>query len=143
MLPRILLVPLLISLWIAPGAAQSPQKQAPLTPPNPFAAQPMPGSRIAPLDFHSRIQGPAPNPSDGAVHRLTSPPILKQFDLFGSGPNALHAPAILIARSDARCYTIRDYRFSRVSPDSDATRLGGSSTCESASQVHLKDATAR
>jgi hypothetical protein len=44
---------------------------------------------------------------------------------------------------DERCYAIRDYNFSRVTPGSDATKLSGTSTCEPATQVQLKGATAQ
>ncbi|HEY5330971.1 MAG TPA: hypothetical protein VIJ79_13880 [Acidobacteriaceae bacterium] len=38
------------------------------------------------------------------------------------------------------CYAIRSYDFARESPNSDATRLTGSSTCRSSSRLKLKAA---
>jgi hypothetical protein len=37
------------------------------------------------------------------------------------------------------CYSIRDYRFTRVAPGSNATKLSGYSTCEAASLFHLRE----
>jgi hypothetical protein len=41
-------------------------------------------------------------------------------------------------QSNDACYSIRDYRFTRVAPDSNATKPSGYSTCESASLFHLR-----
>jgi len=150
-LPRFLSISLLISMGIAAGVAQSaqpPRYHAPTALPNPFATQPLPGSRIPPPNS-------AQNPSakEGSIRGL-NPRTLKRLNPFVYDPNDLYAleapqgPALLaipepqIAHNDERCFAIRDYRFSRVAPESDATRLSGSSTCEPAGQVRLKGATA-
>jgi hypothetical protein len=152
-LPRFLSISLLISIGIAPGVAQSvqsPRYHVPTALPNPFAAQPLPGSRIPPMDFRALT----PNAKEGSIRGL-NPRTLKRLNPFVSRPNDLYAleapqgPVLLaipepqIAHNDERCYAIRGYRFSRVAPESDATRLVGSSTCEPAGQVRLKGATAQ
>ena len=151
-LPRFLSISLLISMGIAAGvaqSAQSPRYHTPTALPNPFATQPLPGSRIPPPSFFAQN----PNAKEGSIRGL-NPRTLKRPNPFVYRPNDLYAmeaprgPVLLaipepqIAHNDERCYTIRDYQFSRVAPESDATRLVGSSTCEPAGQVRLKGATA-
>lgn len=156
--PRSLTLPLLMSIWIAPCVAQSPKYLAPPPLPNIFARQPLPASRIPPMDFNGKA---------GSVPRLSSRTI-RQLNPFVFHPNDLYAlqapsftesqhdailkameavrlevPRTLIARNDGRCYTLREYQFSRVAPDSDATKLSGYSTCEPAGRVHLKGAIVR
>jgi hypothetical protein len=43
------------------------------------------------------------------------------------------------AQKSSACYSIRDYRFTRVSPDSDATKLTAYSDCPSASFFQERD----
>jgi hypothetical protein len=149
-LPRVPIVPLLLSIWTAPGVAQAPQTTPPLALPNPFATQPLPGNRIpSPSSFAQN-----PNAKEGSIRGL-NPGTLERLNPFVYRPNALYAmeapqgrvtimtPRTLVAHNDERCYAIRDYRFSRVAPESDATRLSGSSTCEPAGQVRLKGAAAQ
>jgi hypothetical protein len=151
-LPQFLSISLLVSMGIATGvaqSAQSPRYHVPTALPNPFAAQPLPGSRTPPMDFRAL----APNAKDrsarplnsGVVKRL-NPFVYRPNDLYAleapQGPVRLAVPEPQIAHNDERCYAIRGYRFSRVAPESDATRLVGSSTCEPAGQVRLKGATA-
>ena len=150
-LPRFLSISLLTSMGIAAGvaqSAQSPRYHAPTALPNPFAAQPLPGSRIPPPNFFAQN----PNAKEGSIRRL-NPRTLKRLNPFVYRPNDLYAleapqgpvrlavPGTLVAHNDERCYAIRSYRFSRVAPESDATRLSGYSTCEPAGQVRLKGAT--
>jgi len=40
------------------------------------------------------------------------------------------------------CYTMRSYRFSRLDPKSDATKLSGYSTCQSGARLQLRDSAA-
>ena len=159
-IPRFLVLPLVLSIWIAPGvaqSAQSPRYRAPTALPNPFATQPLPGSQIAPLDF--RALGPIAKDAsarwlDSTGVKQLNPRALKRLSPFVVRPNDLYAleapqgPVLLaipepqMAHNDERCYAIRDYRFSRVAPGSDATRQSGSSMCVPAGQVRLRDATA-
>ena len=151
-LPRFLSISLLISMGVAPGvaqSAQSPRYHAPAALPNPFATQPLPGSRIPPPSFFAQN----PNAKEGSIRGLNprtlkrlNPFVYRPNDLYAleapQGPVRLAAPGTLVAHNDERCYAIRGYRFSRVAPESDATKLSGSSTCEPASQVRLKGAKA-
>jgi hypothetical protein len=159
-LPRFLSISLLISIGIAPGVAQpaqSPRYHAPTALPNPFAAQPLPGSRIPPPNVFAQnpnAKDASARPLNSTVQKQLNPRTLKRLnpfvyranDLYAleapQGPVLLAIPEPQIAHNDERCYAIRDYRFSRVAPESDATRLVGSSTCEPAGQVRLKGATA-
>jgi hypothetical protein len=136
-LPRILSVALLISMWIAPVVAQSPQEHSPAIFQSPFSSQPLPGSRIPSLDFHSPIPGMVPGAKDGRDHYQISPSVIRRkFNLFDRAPNALYAfqmsrgslsrQQIVVAGNEGLCYAIRDYRFSRVTPESDATKLSAS-----------------
>jgi hypothetical protein len=149
--PRSLIFSLLISMCVVPSVAQSPWEFAPAPLPDPFVAKPLPGSRIPPMDFH--VQSP-PGASNKASRELSARTV-KQLNPFESHPDVLLAlrarlAAMMAARAgtqmamnDGRCYAIRDYRFSRVAPNSDATKLSGSSTCEPAAQVRLKGAVVR
>jgi hypothetical protein len=94
-----------------------------------------------------------PNAKEGSIRGLNprtlkrlNPFVYRPNDLYAleapQGPVRLAAPGTLVAHNDERCYAIRGYRFSRVAPESDATKLSGSSTCEPAGQVRLKGATA-
>ncbi len=177
--PRSLMIPLVMSISIASVGAQSPQVVAPVPLLNPLVARPLPGSTLPQLHFRAQIPGLTTSAKEGSSRKLTSPQILKRFDLFGSGPDSFRAPGNLLAGftdlqagdpveanlltmvqrekalvmanlaairgllGNERCYTIRDYRFSRVTPGSDATTLSGSSVCEPASQVRLKSAVLR
>jgi hypothetical protein len=50
-------------------------------------------------------------------------------------------PHILTLQQDEKtCYTLRTYRVSRETPDSDSTRPAGYSTCQRATRFQLKTA---
>ncbi|HEY4382205.1 MAG TPA: hypothetical protein VGN01_17785 [Acidobacteriaceae bacterium] len=138
--PCFLTVPLLLSMCVAPGMAQSPQNHAPPALANPFGTMPLAGRQIAPMQF----PGALPQAKAG-VAPLRTP---KRWSLFGSSHNgdALVFPQGKITMANPRsttaqnevCYAMRGYRFSQVSPGSDATQLSDSSTCQPASQVHSR-----
>jgi hypothetical protein len=152
--PRSLVFSLMMSMGIAPCVsrciAQSPREFAPAPLRNPFVAQPLPGSRIPPMDFHVLT----PDANNRAIRELNARTV-HQLNPFESQPDVLLAlrarvaamkaaqAGIQMAMNNGRCYAIRDYRFSRVAPNSDATKLSGSSTCEPASQVRLKGTVVR
>jgi hypothetical protein len=122
----VLIASLLFLLWGAPVAAQS--QQSPKNSP-PAASQ---------FESSPLLKGHVPSVT------------FKKYTLYSASPQGAGAfqsphvvtlrPGTTMAMNDERCYTIRDYRFSRENPASDATRFAGSSTCESANQVHLKSA---
>jgi hypothetical protein len=124
----VLIASLLFLLWGAPVAAQaqlSPKNNPPAASASQFDSSPL-------------LKGQVPS-----VH-------LKSYSLYSASPQGVGPfqsprvvtlrPGTTMAMNDERCYAIRDYRFSRESPASDATRFAGSSTCEPANQVHLKSA---
>ncbi len=116
----VLIASLLLLLWGAPVAAQT--QQSPKSSP--------PAASASQFDSSPLLKGQVP------------PMNLKSYHLYPASPQGVVTvrPGTTMAMNDERCYAIRDYRFSRESPASDATRFAGSSTCEPASQVHLKSA---
>jgi hypothetical protein len=155
--PRSLVFSLTMSMCvapcIAPCVAQSPREFTPAPLPNPFIVQPLPGSQIPAMDFHALTP---PSTSKGPrIFRLPSRQI-RNINPFAVHPHSddLYAvvtplalgglpPGTNLASRDGPCYAIRSYYFSRVAPNSDATKLSGSSTCEPAAQVRLKGAVVR
>jgi hypothetical protein len=141
---RSLTLSFVLLMWGTLGLAQSPQSFASRSLPGLFNTQPLPGRRIPPLDF--RALAPSATNSVRPLN-LTKMKQLNPFVLRPNIPvapqNALTTAKIQMATNDERCYAIRGYEFNRVAPDSDATRLNESSTCEPASQVHLKGAITR
>jgi hypothetical protein len=147
---RLLVAGLLLSFWVAPGTAQSvqsPQDHSPLVAPSPFFSQPLPGSTQSWLNFGTRIPLFAPKAQDGTALKQALPPLnLRRFHLFPTTPYPILLSRLspllgqhvtILTRNEEPCYAIRDYRFTREDPTSDATRLSGYSTCQPASQVHL------
>lgn len=149
--PRSLKFSLTLSMSVAACMAQSPRELAPTPLPDPFVAKPLPGSRIPPMDFHAQT---SPGTSNKAIRQLNARTV-HLLNPFESQPDVLLAlrarvaamkaaqAGAQLALNDVRCYAIRDYRFSRMDPNSDATKLSGSSTCEPAVQVRLKSAVVR
>jgi hypothetical protein len=141
------IVPLL--MWIAPVVAQSPQDHSPSIFQFTQPSQPLPGSRMPSLDIQSQIPGMFPGAKDGRGRFQISPSVMRRkFNLFNPAPNAMYAlqtpygslsrQQSIVAGNEGRCYAIRDYRFSRVTPESDAMKLSGASSCEPAGQFHPK-----
>jgi len=124
----VLIASLLFLLWGAPVAAQT-QQSSRNSPPAASASQ---------FDSSPLLKGQVP------------PMNLKSYHLYPASPQGAGSflsphivtlrPGTTLALNDERCYAIRDYRFSRENPASDATRFAGSSTCEPANRVHLKSA---
>jgi hypothetical protein len=152
---RLLAMPLLASIGIAPAVAQSsvaqsaqPQAHVPLVMPSPFARQPLPGDHRFSFDPGGGISLFAPKPR-GTGFSQTLPSLhLRRYDQFSSWPdsNALRSlgplrtqRTVVVAHNDV-CYTIREYTFTRDHPDSDATSMKDYSACRPASNFHLKGA---
>jgi hypothetical protein len=121
---RLLIALLLMLLGIVPVAAQAQQSPPAASPPA-FDSSPLLHGQVPPM-----------NPK-GLNLPSATPPKVRTFVL---PRGAVLSPGTKMAMNDERCYAIRDYRFSRENPASDATRFAGSSTCEPANQVHLKSA---
>ena len=115
-IPRLLVLPLLISACIAPVAAQSsPDK-------NPASSHQLHGL-VAPPEFRAHVL-PLP-PNVRARIRDVQPQL--PFD-----------PSL--AQDDTACYNIRGYRVTRDDPQSDATRPAGYSECQPAARFQVKAA---
>jgi hypothetical protein len=125
-LSRLLLLPFLVSAAIAPIAAQS--TAAPTQPPP---------------------QTTLNLPQNAPEFRLQLPEL--QFPgVDRTGQNAprigwrqpsVIVPMPLAGQQSSTCYFIEAYRFARVTPDSDAVKLTGVSTCQPAAQFAMKDVT--
>lgn len=119
-IPR-LLIALLLILACAPAAAAQ-------TPPAPKQDSPTAGGRelVTPqINAKARPLFSAPN-----AHTLQVPRQYLSSGLDGT----------TIAKNNGLCYSLRDYRFTQEKPSSDATRFAGSTTCQPATQFHLKGA---
>ena len=125
LLIALILLLLGIVVPVAAQAQQSPKDSPPAAAVSPFDSSPLLKGQVPPMNLKSHSFYSA------------SPQGTRAFQL----PRVLTVrPGTTMAMNDERCYTIRDYRFSRENPASDATRFIGSSTCEPAGQVHLKSA---
>jgi hypothetical protein len=116
-IPRLLLLALLISVCVAPLAAQSsPEKNA-------VSSQPQLDGLVAPPEFRAHVVSLSPNVR--ARIRDIQPQL-------SSDPG----PAL----NDGVCYYMRTYRVTRDDPDSDSTRLAGYSECQPAARYRAKNA---
>jgi hypothetical protein len=123
---RLLLLPFLASAAIAPIAAQStatPTQTPPQTTLNP--------PRNAP-EFRLQIPGLQ---LPGVDQEGQNTPRIEPFQ-----PSTT-APMQVVTQQSSTCYFIEVYRFARVTPDSDAVKLTGVSTCQPAAQFEMKDVT--
>jgi hypothetical protein len=132
MLPRPLLLSLLISLCLATAAAQSsPRNNSNSQPAPPQTTQASPD--LFQFQLAAGVEAPTPSPASRPVQSSAGPVVAP---LPGS-----HLPHIVtLEQDDATCYTIRAYRVARESPDSDAVRPAGYSTCQRASRFQFKTA---
>lgn len=119
-----------------------------------FAQEPLPGQLIAPGNVRSTT--PAPTPSepwriipDQPLYGLEqNSPDSMRVDRFKADPdfNLLNpAPETMISseaqrQSDTTCFAIRSYVMARDNKESDSTHPVRYSTCQPASQYHVKNA---
>jgi len=115
-MPPRLLLSLLISLCAATAAAQSSPQNS---------SQPSPAPRQTTQASQDLLQFQL---QPGNTSRVA--PAL--------GPHMPHV--VTLEQDEATCYTIRAYRVARESPDSDAVRPAGYSTCQRASRFQFKTA---
>jgi hypothetical protein len=125
-IPRLLLPALLVSVCVAPLAAQSsPDK-------NPVSSRPLLDGLITPpefrtnaptLGFHGQLAG-----QREAIPKQRAPKLESREQ----------DPAL--AQDDMVCFYIRSYRVIRDDPKSDSTRLAGYSECQSAARFQMKSA---
>lgn len=122
---RLLVLPLLISICVAPVAAQSSSDKTS------SSASVCPASKCS-GDIRFQLYVPFHSDRNGATEHSSAiiPPL------------QLHAIPPLegaLGQSDV-CYSIRGYHVTRDDPASDSTRPAGYSTCQPAARFDVKDA---
>src|SRR5258708_22554532 len=136
-IPRLLVLPLLISVCAAPVAAQSSSDRNPSTQPQSAQASirvdrlqlPFPRDR-------NDLSHTMPGANGAGEHSSTIIPPLQFHRLPRLEFDALEPT---LGQGDV-CYSIRGYRVTRDDPESDLTRPAGYSTCQPAARFHLKGA---
>ena|ERR1700691_2721214 len=113
---RLLFLSLLMVLWIAPAAAQSPQDKSSVS------SQLQPDRLIAPPEFRRHVAATDPN----------EPSRIDDLRLLPFDPS--------LVEDDTTCYSIRSYRLTRDDPQSDSTRLAGYSECQPATRFQVRAA---
>jgi len=132
--PRLLLLSLLISLCVATAAAQSsPSSNSDSS--HPASALPR-NPETNPRTFQFQLPFLA-----GGQNLSNNEGTISENDADVSRTLDSRAQHLLTLQQDEKmCYTIRTYRVARESPDSDATRPAGYSTCQRATRFQLKEA---
>jgi len=119
-IPSLPFLALLLSVCVAPMAAQSSPDKSP-------ASQSQLDGLVAPPEFRANVPAPGhiaregirPTPARGLTHL--------RFSLKSE-------------QDDTTCFYIRSYRVTRDDPKSDATRPTGYSTCQPATRFQTKSA---
>jgi hypothetical protein len=130
--PRLLVLSLLISLFVATATAQSSPRSnsnSQSAPPQTTQASP----DLFQFQFTPDVEEPNPSPVSRPVQSSAVAVVAPAL-----GPHMPHI--VTLEQDDATCYTIRAYRVARESPDSDAVRPAGYSTCQRASRFQFKTA---
>ena len=119
-IPRLLLLSLLTSACVASMAAQwSPSQVAPPSQTKPDLA------RRAP-QFQLKLPGSDQSGQDGTRIERFPPP-------------SASLPMTVVTQQSTTCYFIQAFHFARVTPESDAVKLTGVSTCQPASEFQMRD----
>jgi hypothetical protein len=120
-IPRLLALTLLISVWVAPVAAQSSADKSPA--PRSFPVLSRNGQASIRND-----QFQPPSRLDGInLPDIIPPPEVRAHDL---GP----------PQSDVTCYFMLSYHVTRDDRESDSTRPADYSTCQPTTRFQVKDA---
>jgi hypothetical protein len=114
---RLLVLSLLILLSVATVAAQSSSGQSPTG--------------------QSSSEKSADSASAASQGKKDSPQT-RSLDSSAEGSHAQHI--LTLEQNDSVCYTLRTYRVARLSPESDATKPAGYSSCLRSSRFQLKTA---
>jgi hypothetical protein len=124
-IPRLVLLALLISVCVAPIAAQSSPDKIPAS------SHPQLDGLIAPPEFRAHgVPLPSLSPNArGRIHDIQSKLRVAPFD-----------STLAQNDNDQVCYSIRSYRVTRDDPGSDSTRLAGYSECLPAARFQVKAA---
>jgi hypothetical protein len=131
-IPRLPFFALLISVCVAPVAAQSsPVEHSPSK--TGVSSQPQLDGLVAPPEFRTRVPALPPIVQDKiAQPKIHATPLQWQSQVLPFRPKA--------EPNDGDCLYIRAYRVTRDDPESDATRLAGYSTCQTAARFQTKSA---
>lgn len=129
-IPRLLLIPLLISLYTAPieGQSSSDTKPSQL-----LSALPQEGAQAS-VD---RLRLPFRRNKEDLSQTMAAANGAAGHASFIIPPRTLPLPPL---GQNVVCYCIRGYRVTRDDPESDSTRPAGYSTCQPAARFRLKDA---
>ena len=133
-IPRLLVLSLLLSVCVAPVAAQSSLDR------NPVSSQPL---TILPQNAQSGIHADQIIPPIEFRRPVLPLGLQPPFHLYGMGPSQKILRHVLLPageQTEGSCYSIRSYRVTRDDPESDSTRPAGYSTCQPVSQFQLKEA---
>jgi hypothetical protein len=144
---RVLILSLLIPACVWPVAAQSSSDKIPL-------ASWLPVSQSDPqLEFRQRASALSQNSHTKQTNPSQFPVQWGGLNVSPATPGAVQSvnptsfslpkfvnQFVTLAQNAAPCYSIRSYRFTRDDPRSDSTRFTAYSTCQPATQFHVKDA---
>jgi len=124
-IPRLVLLALLISVYVAPSAAQSSPDKIPASSPSQLEGL------VAPPEFRAHAVPISPL-SPNARSRIR--------DIQAQLRVVPFASTLAQNDSDKVCYSMRSYRVTRDDPGSDSTRLAGYSECQPAARFQVKAA---
>jgi len=119
-IPSLPFLALLLSVCVAPIAAQSSPDKSPVS-------QPQLDGLVAPPEFRANVPAPGHIAQDGNSSTPTRGFTSLRFFLKPE-------------ENDTTCFYIRSYRVTRNDPKSDATRPAGYSTCQPATRFQTKSA---
>jgi hypothetical protein len=130
-IPRLLLIPLLISLSAVTAAAQA------LPPSDPDSSQP-----TSMLSQNADGDSPFVSPFGHlqGSSNVTRGSVLGERDSRRMPARDYSKYFLTTEQNETTCYSLRTYRVTRVSPESDTTRPAGYSTCQRATRFQLRTA---
>jgi hypothetical protein len=132
-LSRPFFLSLLIAVCVGTVAAQSSPEETPASPQPPLALSQ--NAQASPDLFQIHFNADWLDLSHTTLSFQPEP-----NSIFVPAPNSRRLQILTLDPNDAACYTIRAYRVARISPDSDATRPAGYSTCLRSSRFQFKTA---
>jgi hypothetical protein len=163
-IPRLLLFSLLISICIAPVAAQSSHDKNPISSPPmltpPQSAQPgirvdqfqmpmhldelnlsrtRPGNVLS-SEYKSKLLAPEFRGWQVAAERPNIENLADILKLKARMPSGFPRQLATLAANDTVCFSMRSYRFTRDDPDSDSMTPAGHSTCQPATRFQVRGA---
>ena len=146
----VLVASLLVLLWAAPVAAQA-DRSSQNPPAVSWQAPPISSQAAAPrsqIQLPDHFRGQAQNLSRPDLHSI-APRKLRPVKLPAQSPPVLLArnleigSNLRIRNNNERCYTVREYRYQRDDPTSDATTFKDYEACQPAAEFRLRAAVAQ